>query len=589
MLKKILFTVLLSSLVAQAAVVELIPNLTSDDLNTQTQARLELLAICSNAGRPGAETERLAVSLEICEVLQKKQPALTVVQPLLNNLERIGGEEAVPTLTKLLSHRDEPIRDDARRALSVNPSAAAGQALGVQLRMRKVRSPKETAGFIYALGERKEPGASNLIVGYVTNKDQEIFIATVKSLGRLNEEAGIRAMAQQRSREKGFRLTQIDAALFSTSRKSVFEKLYADSEPPEVRSVALLGLILEGETGLAAGAMASEKPALQVAVIEAALQGKDTLLYDTVAATLEGLPPWIQLQALGALEFSGNRTYAKEVESILESEDTMLQKSACQTLGRIGTAASVSALIANGSMDARRALGRLDAAGVDDELEAMASEKGNDVSRSVAIDALAGRGRKDLMPDFFIYASEESKAVSAAGVKAIGQLGGLSDLAELTQLMIAKEASPVSRDILKAIVEIMRRSTEPQKAVGILVAQMDNTAPRSQANILRALVETGNDEALVAVISACKSNDKDLQKQAVKLLGSWKSDNAIPAMLELASDDSLSLANHVILIRGASRLLAGQKRVDKKLANQALEICRRSEEKQMIQDVLDKK
>jgi HEAT repeat protein len=294
------------------------------------------------------------------------------------------------------------------------------------------------------------------------------------------------------------------------------------------------------------------------------------------------------LQALGALEFSGNRSYATVVEPLLKSDDPLVQDNASRALARIGTANSVAPLIANGRKDARRALGQLDVKGVDKTLEKIAAT-GNDNTRATAIEALAIRGRQDLMPAFFKYAAADGKETSKAAFKAIGMIGDLSNLQQLTQLMIAKEGDPVSRDILQAIVEIMRRSTEPAKAVEILVAQMNGASPRSQANILQALVQTGSKEALEPVAEACKASDEALQKQAVKLLGGWKNDSGLPAMIELAGDDSLSLANHVTIMRGVSRLLAGQRRPNTKLADQALEVCRRSEEKQMIRDVIGKK
>jgi len=92
----------------------------------------------------------------------------------------------------------------------------------------------------------------------------------------------------------------------------------------------------------------------------------------------------------------------------------------------------------------------------------------------------------------------------------------------------------------------------------------------------------GGEEALQPVLAACKSTDEKLQKQAVKLLGEWKNDVALPAILELAADESLSLPNHVVLMRGVSRLLARQKKLKEPLAIQALETCRRAEEKILI-------
>ncbi|MDF7823751.1 HEAT repeat domain-containing protein [Pontiellaceae bacterium B12227] len=589
MFKKTLLTFLLAAAVSQAAVKELIPQLTSKDLNVQTQARLDLLAACSKASSPDAsEADRKAICVEICEVLNSRQPVLQVIQPMLNNLERIGGEESVPTLAKLMNHQDEHIRNDARRALVVNPSNAAAQALGAQLKSRKSRSDIDTAGLIYALGERNQAGASKLIVGALKSSSQEIFLAAVITLGRLNEDIGVEALLGQRAKEEGYRKVHVDAALLATNRKEVFKTLSAASDTPDVQSSAFLGLLLLGETGKAANAMSSGNAALQLAVIEAALQGKDKQICDLVAANLGTLPPHIQLQALGALEFSGNRAYAKAVEPLLKSKDYFVQDNAASALARIGTADSVKPLLANGRGDARRALGQLNVEGVDAALETIA-KSGDENGRAVAIEALAIRGRKDLMPAFFKYADEESKVVSKGAVKAIGMIGNLSNLEQLTQLMISREKSPVSRDILNAIVEIMRRSSEPGKAVNILVDQMTAASPRSQANILQALVQTGSDEALKPVAKACTSSDEQLQKSAVKMLGGWKQDNALPTMIKLAADESMSLSNHVTLMRGCSRLLAGQRRLDKELAQQALDAGRRPEEKKLIQDVIDQK
>jgi len=589
MILKTILSIVLMATTVHASVQEFLPKLASDDLAEQTQARLDLFSVCSNTGRAGAEEERKAVCLEICQALQNKLP-MTSMFSLIRNLERIGGEESVPTLVQLMGHSDERVRDDARRALSMNPSDAAAQALGAQLKSRKARSAETTAGLIYGLGERKQAGSSKLITGSLKSKNQEVFIAAVKTLGALNEDAGVKALFERQSMEEGFRKMQIEAALFSTGRKAVYEALYADGESAHVRSTALLGLILQGDTGKSEKAMTSGDVALQLAVIEAALQGKDPKVYDAVAQHIGSLPSHIQLQALGALEFSGNRDYATSVEPLLKSSDIFVQDNASRALARIGTADSVAFLMANGRGDARRALGQLNVEGVDAELEKIAGASSDVNSRAVAIDALAIRGRQDLIPIFLKYAAADDGASSTAAIKAVGSIGNLSHVEALTDLMIAKEASPVSRDALNAIVAIMRRSTTPGKAVDVLVLRMNSASPRSKANMLQALVQSGSKEALEPIVEACNSSDEKLQKQAIKLLGGWQDMNGIPAMLEMASDDSMSLANHVTLMRGVSRLYAGGQpwKLKKADVQKAIDVCRRPEEKEALQATLKK-
>ena len=581
MILKILLSILLLASAAQAAIPELVRSLSSTNLAVQTQAQLDLLAVCSNAGRPDADKERRAVCLEICAELKKELPPLVASQ-LVRNLQRVGGVESVPTLVKLLSSSDVHVRDDARQALSVNPSPEAGQALSMQLMMRKARSPRETAGLIYALGERRQAGASSLIAPYLGNEDFLIFSATAKALSRLNETEGIRALSVRRADETDLRRGILEALLFETDRSVVFEQLYTDSEPEEVRAVALLGLVMHKETKSAAAALVSGNPALQTAVIEGASQSRNAELYDLIAKKLITFAPLLQVQAMGALEFSGESDYAKSIEPLLASSDEQIQDAAAQALSRIGTAKSVPVLLASGTGESRKALGLLNAKGVDKILEKEAVRQGDNTRRVVAIEALALRGRRDLIPDFFVYASESNKAVSVAGVNAIGRIGDLSSLEQLTVLMARNEKSPLSRDILQSIVDIMRRSTTPAEAVSILVGQLEGASPRSQSLILQALAQVGNREALQPVIAACRSTDEMLSKQAIKLLGEWKEDAALPAMIEMASDESLSLTHHVILMRGISRLLARQKKLDEPVAVQAFEICRRPDEKKLL-------
>ncbi|MEA2069139.1 MAG: hypothetical protein U9P12_08065, partial [Verrucomicrobiota bacterium] len=60
---KTLLSILLLANVSQAAIQDIVPKLSADDLEVQTDARLELLAVSSHAGRPGADAERKAVCL----------------------------------------------------------------------------------------------------------------------------------------------------------------------------------------------------------------------------------------------------------------------------------------------------------------------------------------------------------------------------------------------------------------------------------------------------------------------------------------------------------------------------------------------
>lgn len=590
MLKNLLLTFLFAAAVSQAAVKELISELTSEDLEQQTQARAELLALCSDAGAPDApEGARREVCLEMCGILDAGAPAVEVLLPLLINLERIGGGESVETLALLMNHPDEHVRDAARRALAANPSDAAAQAIGARLKSRRARSPRETAGLVYALGERRQAGASRLIAGALNSSEAAVFTAAVKTLGMLNEDAGIEALLARRPREQGFRLALIDDVLLASGRPEVFERLLSEAESDELRAGALLGLILSGDISYAPKAMSSGRPVLQTAVVEAAVQGGESAVLEAAVGGLPGLPPHLQVQVLAALEVRGGSRYASAVEPLLASEDALVRGGVCRALARIGTAGSVPLLLADGSREAQRALGMLNADGVDAAFESAAAA-GDPKARAAAVEVLAARGRTDLIPVFFEYGEEEDRTVSGAALKAVGEIGDDSCIEPMAAFMITAEQRPASRSALLALVQLMRRSADPENGVEILIAQMEGASPRSRANILKVLADTGSPAALEPIRTACGSDDEALRKAAVKALSGWKDVNGVAVMLAVAGDESTPLSGHVSLMRGVSRIYAAQRpaALSRAEIRKAMDVCRRNDERDALQASFDR-
>ena len=588
MIKKLLLTTLLLASVSQAAIQEILPRLTANDLNIQTQARLDLLATCSTAGRPGAEAERKAVCEDLCAELNTGVPVPAAIA-LVRSLQRIGGEESIATLVPLLGSSDPHLRDEVRQALAVNPAPDAGEALLAELKM--ATDPRWTAGLIIALGERGDAKAVKPIAPYLKSDDPYTFAAAAQSLSMIGTKGSIKALAKQRSKETGKREATLTAALFETNHSNVFKMLYSEKEPDPVRAAALLGLILnDGSEKLVVEAMASDNPVLQAAVIEAALQCSAPALHDKLAAHLASLPPHLQIRTMAVLKTSQNRAFAKPIEPLLKSPDTERINAAIEALAWIGTAQSVPAILASGSDQTPRILGMLNADGVDAVLEQEAAKKGNDARRTLAIDALALRGRRDLIQTFFSYAAEGSDPVARAGISAIVTTGDLSNLEQLTKLMVQQEASPIARETLKAIIEIMRNSSEQGKATDILVAQMDSASPRVQAALFQALAQVASKEALQPILTGYTSSDENLRKQTLKLIGSWKNNNGLPDLLILAEDDALPLTDHVVIMRGITRLLAAQSHQERREDQviQALECGRRPEEKKALVALLSK-
>lgn len=587
MIRILLLTLMLIGTALAQLPNDVLQQLTSSDVSSRQPAWDTLQKAVVEAAHPGAEAERRALCLQLCAELDRRPPDHAALL-LLECLRQIGDEESVETLVRQLNASDQHLRAEAIRALAQNTSPAAAEALLLQLKQGRRRTERETVGLIDALSDRRPEGSVRLLAGYLNKSDDTVFIATVKTLATAEDIDGMRALAAQLGRVKGHRRALLLSALMSTGEDSALEHFYATEKDERIRALAFLGLLVKGRVELVNDLMQTDDPLMWAALFEAAVQTKHPRLFEWISENLSKLPPMLQLAGLSALETSGDPLYAFAVEPLLNSETDYLSHEAAVALGLVGRAESVPLLLASDLPESKRALSRINAPGVGDVLESMAVDGEDIKERTRAIQALALRGRKDLMRVYINCALTDSGPLSEAGVAAVGQLGGMEQLDPLTRLLLDKASSPLSRDIQKAMVDILRRVEQPEEAVLVLTSHMNGASLRAQALILQILAQLGSAEALKPVVDACQSSDTALRKQAVKLLSGWKDRAAVPEMLSLAGKGDTTLAEHVQFMRGISRLLAEEKTVNEDQLLQALSICRRADEKLIFIPMLEK-
>ena len=218
------------------------------------------------------------------------------------------------------------------------------------------------------------------------------------------------------------------------------------------------------------------------------------------------------------------------------------------------------------------------------------SSSGEVEQRAVAIEALAVRGRTQLIPQFFAYAADSNvdAAVAKAAVKAIAVMGSEGNMAQMADLMLAKEETPLAREALKAVVAMIRRFITPDDAVVVLVQRVPSASVEGRVLILKALAQVGTEAALEPVVQALRSGDETLYKQSLTLLGNWMNDLAVPVLLEVAGDEATDSKDHLLAMRGISRQLSRQRPLDEPTAIQAMDLCTGTEEKKLMIGVLAK-
>jgi len=113
----------------QQAVDYLLPLMSADDVGSRYGYQIALQDMGSHAARPGAEAERQSLARVLCRTVETAEMPAETRNWFVLQLERIGKDESVETLTNLLASQDKELRDYARRALEKNPSRAVSQSL----------------------------------------------------------------------------------------------------------------------------------------------------------------------------------------------------------------------------------------------------------------------------------------------------------------------------------------------------------------------------------------------------------------------------------------------------------------------------
>jgi len=549
---------------------EVVANLSSEDMSVRTAAQNTLQQRAAEAGRPDAEAERRAFCKDVCGLLAAK-PSPAAAGQLVRQLQRIGARESLPTLEGLLGHADPNLRDEARQALQMNAAPEAGRILLAAL--RKAQDPHWTAGLINALGQRRETGAVDQLASCLNHADSVVREAAVKALANTGGRDALSALYRARKDESDEALTVglLDAAYFNLRQgedqlaRKVYVELSADTEAEWVRAAALRGLIVlqpRQSAALLNDALGGSSDEIRMMVVEAVGQARTPGLARILAAKLAGLPPPLQIQALGVLEDSGDRALAPMVVGLLASEEAGVSAAAAQALVDIGDAAAVppllQAVLAGGDLarEARWALTRLHAPGVAGSLQTLVAD-GSQEQQALALAILAERGDAEVEM-LLRYAGDADRGISGAALKALENTAGLEQLPEVVDFMLANPTAPQARQALGVIVAVQGRSQDDGAIVTLLADAAAQADADGKALLFQALARVGGAQALVPVAAASDSGDATLRESAVRVLAEWPDGEALPFLASVVLDQQNALKLRVLALRGMTRL-AGAK------------------------------
>lgn len=497
----------------------------------------------------------------------------------------VGNKDAVAALATLLA--DEKRSHLARYALEPLPEPSVDTAFRTAVGTTHGRT---LAGIIDSIGVRQDAEAAPLLTKLLHDPDSDVVEAAARSLGNIATPVAVAGLRTALAPAIGRIRIALNEGLLrcaETLRKrgdkkdagAIYDQLRASSSPSHVQVAAFRGAILiRGAAGL---------PLL-----------RESLRHSDFAVFTAGIRTTYEMEGVEV-----TRVLAKESLRTVETDRKVL---IIQALGKRADSVSIEALATAASskeppvsLAAVRCLGETgipaaaphlaawvtseDSAKAQAAMAGLASLQGDSVdnliysmlkdpapARRVAAIELIGR-RKDRarISDLFKASADAASPVRIAALNGIGELGGASDLPALLRVLTGL-TDPLELEAAEQTLSgIAVRADRPGAVVAIVAETIPKAAPSQKGALVRVMGSLGGESALRVVRSALDEPSPEVHAAAIRTLGAWKTADAAPILLTLATnapdatDRTLSLHNYLGLASSSDIP-----------ANERLQLCR---------------
>ncbi|MBN1509525.1 MAG: HEAT repeat domain-containing protein [Sedimentisphaerales bacterium] len=561
------------------AVDYLLPLMSAEDVGSRYAPQILLQDMGSYAARPGAEAQRLALAQVMVKTLEQTKMETTVRNWFILQLERIGKAESVGLLAKLMSDEDKNTRDYARRALEKNPHAGATEALLTEL--ASAREAEWRIGLINSLGDRRTSAAVKLLTQALGDSDRNVARAAAGALARVGGQDSAQALFAVLAQPVGpvsaaaaqgliDMAGRMAAAQDTAGAARIYGSVYewagkTTAVPIGVCAAAATGLIVtdvDRGVRVAVTLLQDENPRLRQAAIQATRLSPSPAAARALTALLPKLKSDSQVQVLCLVGDLKDTSAETAVVPMLASEDEAVSLAAAHALSRLGTETSASTLFdaaVNGRGSVQKAaqdgLAVMSGPQADALLKAKAAS-GAAKARAVAINLLGQRRCEGTSRLLLAYAAEADETVSAAAFQAMVNVADAIDLAALTDL-VAKAQSDGARAVAVASLKAVLAKAQDKEAAGkIILDQMSKARGQTKLALLGSLPSLGGATALKAVTDAAQSPDESVRDTGIRALSEWPDYEAVPALVDIASNAQTPLNSYALAVRGALRLIA---------------------------------
>jgi len=548
----------------QKAVDYLLPLMSAEDVGSRYQHQIALQDMGSHAARPGAEAEREALARVLCRTVETAEMPAVVRNWFVLQLERIGKDESVKTLTNLLSSQDKELRDYARRALEKNPSSAAMQSL--ERAQNEAKDPAWKAALLHSLQERSQ-FETIVAQSAALQQNAAVMVNTLKKgtvADQIVAARGLVDLAGKLVKQQKFEQAMsiyVDLNNWAIDREKRREQ---GEDAFFIRAAALNGMATcDGQRAVEVvrTAMKSDNPKIRSVAVQAARNAPTKDAMRALTEMLGELDPYFQSQVLGLIADRGDLSCVKPVKAMLSSEDESVRLAAVDTLTHIGGDEAAEALLqiaVGGEGAARKAafngLAVMVGPRVEEMIKAQAAS-GDVSSRVAAIGLLGERRTAGAVESLLGYAGEEDGRISATAFKALAAVADSGDIQTLTGLLAKTKSGEARQNAVATLKSVLAKAQDKDAAAQIIINQMGTSGTEVKLSLLTTLNAAGGATALKTVAEAAQSSDEALRDAGIRTLSDWPDYQAAQILLGIASGQQTSLTHHVLAIGGAMRLV----------------------------------
>jgi HEAT repeat protein len=540
-------------------------------------------------------------------------------------LSIVGTKDAIAPLASLLG--DEKLSHMARYGLEPIPDPSVDEALREALVKLEGRP---LIGVIGSIGVRRDVKAVEPLKEMLMQHDLETQVtsAIVRALGNIgNSEASeiLKAALEHAPEENRLPICEglfrCAENLMSQGRRkqaiAIYDQMRKLDSPHQVRAGALRGAILArgiggdiprrpGETtrrylmrrndgiALMMEHLRSDDYIMFSAAVQTAQELSGNMVTRALTVELNKLPADNQILVIQTLGKRGDAAACPALFTLAKGGAKPVRIAAIKSLAEIGDDSAVpllGGLLNDGdseiSQAAQESLASLPVHKADEAVTRMLNSR-QASRRLTALELISRRRMTSSVPAVLRAAGDDDQKIRSSALRRVGELGGLTELPALLDLLIKYKSSQDLDAVERALGAICMKADNPQIHATKLINLLSRVQPMQKCALLHVLGIIGGPEALEAVRGEVDNSNESVRGAAVRALCGWKTSDAAPDLLALAkgsrnaSQKTASLRGYINLVRDES--LSTEEKLE--MCRQASELIQRSEEKKLLLGVL---